>query len=95
MLLLFIKAVHHSLNVPGIAVKPLIKAVEQFSREATLLGLKESAGKIKVDFLMQGIQLHKLCALIKGPLGRAKHLLHQMLLAAREDEPDVMHELNV
>ena len=85
----------HGLNVPGIAIKPLIEAMENLLTNTALLRLKEPAGKIIVDFLVKRIQLHQLRTLIKGPLGRTKHLNHQMLLATREHKPHIMHKLNI
>ena len=69
--------------------------MKDFFAKRSILCHKPPQDEVVVNLLMKWLQCHHGRTLIEWPLGRAKHLVHQMLLAARENEMGIMYKLDV
>ena len=65
------------------------------SVERSFFRLKKAGRKVVIDFLVNRLKAKHGCTLVERTFRRAKHLCHQMHLAARENEMCIVDELNV
>ena len=69
--------------------------MKHFTIQHTPPCLEKTVGELIVSLFVKGRKIHHVSALIEWPFGGSEHLGHKVLPAPREDEMDVVRELNV
>ena len=90
-----IKPVEYSLDVPCVAVESFIDILEDFRGQLKPGFVEKADSEIIILTPVDPVYRNRLGTLVKRSLGRKKHLLHNVLFAARKNKVHIRKELNI
>lgn len=90
-----VQAVQQALDVPRVALEPVVKRAKHLLVEGEARFREECRGETVVGFPFYRIKGDGLCALVERAFGREEHFLHHVLLAPGEYETRIGQKLDM